>query len=486
MSCKGLFGKEAWVRYISEHEMPVLRDTVTKLEAIAQDDTASLSELGQEILHDHGLTARILRIANSACYKRGRHQVTTVSRAVVMLGFQAIKQVCITAQLLDSLLAEQKVDNQVYQRLVILIARSLLAGMLVKKLLHKQHNDIQEEYFLAALMRRLGEAAFWRTNSDVAILLDQKLTYAEQHRLSKIQQKEIVKELLGTSFERMSQGLATSWHLGEVVEASMADKPPQSTLMRTLLLADELSAQLISSQPDEEHKQQLEAQMGQILGVGPQTVAKEIAACQQDTIELMNSYGAHKLVQFLNVKGEAAKQVEEASVSNEALQLKILHELTNMAVEKVDINMVMHSALEGIYRGIGMDTVLIFMLTRDRRSLKARFVSGKDAMHFKDDFSIAIAGEQNLFSHCLKSFEPIWFDPSLSQWQRFLTAKLAQLTPRSGFYIAPLAVDKRSIGLVYADRKSGLIPLEETSFVAFQHFVQQTNLCLTKMMNPNS
>ncbi len=486
MSCKGLFGKEAWVRYISEHEMPVLRDTVIKLDNMVKDDTASLSQLGQEILHDHGLTARILRIANSACYKRGRHQVTTVSRAVVMLGFQAIKQVCITAQLLDSLLAEQKVDNHVYQRLVVLIARSLLAGMLVKKLLHKQHTDIQEEYFLAALMRRLGEAAFWRTNSDVAILLDQKLTYAEQHRQSKTKQKELVKELLGTSFERMSQGLAARWHLGEVVETSMADEPPTTSLMRALVLADELSAELISLQPDEERKLELEGQVGQVLGVGPQTVAKEIADCQQDTIELMNSYGAHKLVQYLNVKGMNTKQAEEVAVSNEALQLKILHELTNMAVEKVDINMVMHSALEGIYRGIGMDTVLIFMLTRDRRSLKARFVSGKDAVQFKEDFAIPIVGDENLFSHCLKSFEPIWFDPSVSKWQRFITAKLAKLTADSGFYIAPLAVDKRSIGLVYADRKLGQIPLEETSYVAFQHFVQQTNLCLTKMMNPNT
>ena len=485
MSCKGLFGQEAWVRYISEHEMPVLRDTVAKLDKIAQDDTASLSQLGQEVLHDHGLTARILRIANSACYNRGRQQVTTVSRALVMLGFKAIKQVCITAQMLDTLLADQRLDPHVYQRLVLLIARSLLAGMLVKKLLHKSHADTQEEYFLAALMRRLGEAAFWRSNSDVAILLDEQLRFAEQHHKSIEYQHSQVRDLLGTSFERMSQGLAANWHLGTTVEASLADEPDHNTLMRALLLADGLSAELISIQPDLKKKQQLEAKMGQILGVGPQTVEKELQHCQQETIELMNAYGAGKLAKYLSAQAPNHAPKAEVSVSNEALQLKILHELTNMAVEKVDINMVMHSALEGIYRGIGMDTVLIFMLSRDRRSLKPRFVSGKDSLHLKEDFEVAIGSEKNLFSHCLQSFEPIWCGSHHDKWQHLLTAKLRKLTPETGFFIAPLAVDRRSIGLVYADRMHGKIELEDTSFVAFQHFVQQTNLCLTKMMHPN-
>ncbi|MCE2595996.1 HDOD domain-containing protein [Motilimonas cestriensis] len=485
MSCKGLFGQEAWIRYISENEMPVLRDTVAKLEQIAKDDTASLSQLGQAILHDHGLTARILRIANSACYNRGRQQVTTVSRAVVMLGFKAIKQICITAQMLDTLLADQRMDPNVYQRLVLLIARSLLAGMLVKKLLHKSDADTQEEYFLAALMRRLGEAAFWRSNSDVAIFLDEKLRFAEQHHKSTEYQHSLIRDLLGTSFERMSQGLAASWHLGSTVEASLADDPENNYLMRALLLADGLSAELISMHPNGKKKQQYEAKIGQLLGVGPQTVEKEIQSCQQGTIELMHAYGAGRLVKYLNVKDVVLPAEADSSVSNEALQLKILHELTNMAVEKVDINMVMHSALEGIYRGIGMDTVLIFMLTRDRRGLKPRFVSGKDSVHLKDDFEVAIGREQNLFTHCLQSFEPIWCRSHHDKWQRFISAKLLKLTPESGFFIAPLAVEKRSIGLVYADRKLGHIELEETSFVAFQHFVQQTNLCLTKMMHPN-
>ena len=86
MAIQSTRGTDAWIERISVQEMPALCATVRMLEKMAQDDNMSLADLGKSILHDNGLTTRILRVANSVTYSRGSNQVTTISRAVVLLG----------------------------------------------------------------------------------------------------------------------------------------------------------------------------------------------------------------------------------------------------------------------------------------------------------------------------------------------------------------------------------------------------------------
>ena len=123
-------GTDAWVERISTKEMPALCSTVRMLEQMAKDDTASLANLGQSVLHDHGLTTRILRVANSVTYSRSGNQVTTMSRAAVLLGFNALKHICITATLVDSLLKNRDISQSVYDRLLRLMAQGRFAASL--------------------------------------------------------------------------------------------------------------------------------------------------------------------------------------------------------------------------------------------------------------------------------------------------------------------------------------------------------------------
>lgn len=86
--------------------MPALSSTTLITENLSNDDTVSLAKVGQSVLHDYALTSSILKVANSAAYM-GRNQVTTVSRAAVVLGYTTIRNICITAKLLTSLLKKK-------------------------------------------------------------------------------------------------------------------------------------------------------------------------------------------------------------------------------------------------------------------------------------------------------------------------------------------------------------------------------------------
>ncbi|MBQ0783045.1 MAG: HDOD domain-containing protein, partial [Amphritea sp.] len=231
-------GTDEWVEMIGEHELPALCSTIREIEKLSKDDTSSLAKLGQTVLHDHALTSSILKVANSAGYM-GRNPVTTVSRASVVLGLTRIKNICITAKLLNSLLKNRKLTPGVYERLLKLMAQSFHAGMIAKLMMQDYEEDVQEETFIAALLNRFGESAFWSMGGRITVELDKALRQKQVTRPEEA--SHIVRQTLGTTFEEMSLGLASSWNMGTVLISSLEEPELRTPELRSVSLAVHLS-----------------------------------------------------------------------------------------------------------------------------------------------------------------------------------------------------------------------------------------------------
>ncbi|HEX4976081.1 MAG TPA: histidine kinase, partial [Pseudomonadales bacterium] len=63
--------------------------------------------------------------------------------------------------------------------------------------------------------------------------------------------------------------------------------------------------------------------------------------------------------------------------------------------------------------------------------------------------------------------------------QALLTSDIKAVLGGSEFFIAPVVVRGRSIGLVYADCRLSNRALKREQFAAFNHFIQQVNLVLS-------
>ena len=94
----GIFPDEREVRYqISQMRgLPLLSQSLQRLIEIAYDEVESADELESIILYDQGLTAEILRTANSTCYGC-RGKIKNVSSAIVLLGLNKTKSICLGA-----------------------------------------------------------------------------------------------------------------------------------------------------------------------------------------------------------------------------------------------------------------------------------------------------------------------------------------------------------------------------------------------------
>ena len=89
-----------WVARLSKEELPMYAHTARKIAALSDSAETPISEMTQAILNDGALTARLLRMANTAYYNPSAQAITTVSRAIVVLGFNVVKNIalgCATA-----------------------------------------------------------------------------------------------------------------------------------------------------------------------------------------------------------------------------------------------------------------------------------------------------------------------------------------------------------------------------------------------------
>lgn len=83
-------------------ELPTLPSVMFEVLSIAEDEKSTAGDLEEVIMRDQALSAKILKVANSAYYGIPR-SVETVSRATVLLGFQTVVGLALTVSVYDTL-----------------------------------------------------------------------------------------------------------------------------------------------------------------------------------------------------------------------------------------------------------------------------------------------------------------------------------------------------------------------------------------------
>lgn len=162
-------------------ELPSLPQVLASILDSLQDDDADLQNLSTIILQDIGITAKIIAVANSSVYYRGRH-CASLERAVLNLGLSTVKTVAITA-------AVQQVFDQFSQRrqgfLKGIWRKALTTASLGQALAALTRYPRPEEAYLAGLLVDIGrlarltadEPGYWRLLEGAAN--DRELAVAE-------------------------------------------------------------------------------------------------------------------------------------------------------------------------------------------------------------------------------------------------------------------------------------------------------------------
>ncbi|MES1163830.1 MAG: protein kinase, partial [Rhizobacter sp.] len=127
-------------------DFPALSDSVARIQRVASSENESLASLSGEILKDVALTNKLLRMVNTAHFSSAGGNISTVSRAVAVIGFAGIRNMAMSLVLVEHM-HDKAHANQLKEEFL----RALMAGMLASELGGQMR--IGEEAFLAAMFQ---------------------------------------------------------------------------------------------------------------------------------------------------------------------------------------------------------------------------------------------------------------------------------------------------------------------------------------------
>ncbi|WP_198263150.1 serine/threonine protein kinase [sulfur-oxidizing endosymbiont of Gigantopelta aegis] len=183
-------------------DFPALSESLFKINKIVEEDNTGFDVLAGAIVEDFALTNKILKIVNSAYYRRSGGEVKTISHAVMMLGFDAIRSIAVSLILIDHLH-----DKSQAKQLKDSVVSSLYSGVFAKNLAEKSQLVNKEQVFLSGIFHNLGKllTIFYFNEESLEI---EKLIAEE-----KLDEENASTQVLGVPYSRLGMAIAKEWEL---------------------------------------------------------------------------------------------------------------------------------------------------------------------------------------------------------------------------------------------------------------------------------
>ena len=182
--------------------LPTLPSVIVRVNEQVNNPKTSALDLARTILEDQSLTARLLRLVNSPFYGFPR-RIATVTEAVTILGFHPVRNLLLTASIVDLLVTEETPEFSPTHLWEHSVATAVGAGLLAR---YARHED-REEVFVAGLLHDVGKLVlFHLVTQDYLKVLG--VARAEDVAIRVAEQR-----ILGFTHDHVGGLLAERWRL---------------------------------------------------------------------------------------------------------------------------------------------------------------------------------------------------------------------------------------------------------------------------------
>lgn len=195
-------------RLKAQVDFPSPSRIATQIIALARDPEIEMSKVAQAVGHDPAMTAKILRIANSAFYAQ-RRPSQNLRQALVVIGLNAALTLALSFSLVSSMRALRAagIDYPRFWR------RSLLAATAARAFSESAKLGQPEDIFLAGLLQDMGVLALDRASRDFYAKLQPSNGHADWVAYET--------QLLGKDHAAYTALLLRSWNLPDRICAAV-------------------------------------------------------------------------------------------------------------------------------------------------------------------------------------------------------------------------------------------------------------------------
>ncbi len=438
-------------RYRQE-DLPCLSDTLLRLSRLNPESESAFEELSGIILEDMGLTGKVIRTVNSVYYRRCGQEITTITQALVLLGFETVRKIAMNMAVLD--LAEKSKNDP----LVSLILSSFTAAFLAQDILDPEGESTGESVFVRGLFHCLGRIILCLHQSKLYEALAAKESEGEEQR-----------KAVEAFFSDLGRGFGELWGLPQSMinsmEGSQTFSDPDSKVIGMCHLA-------IRSVLTDSGSKLLPGVIDKIareISSSTEGVVKKISQAFDASLSLSPAFKSRatlKRVKTISKRLDRSNghlayppQGGNGNVGGVSRFLGLLTNLTSIMVQKrFGLDKVYLLAAEALLRGMEMERVVLSLLTVDKRWLRPRYAIGKGTEGVKAGLEMAYPPRNQDVARCFEQNQIRTLN-----WHTVTDEKKApnQIQPQGQVCLAPIVVNQKPIGCFLLDRpvsKGNILP----------------------------
>jgi len=466
---KAPFGLDEWLAELSHLDAVVMGAVIHQLNQLTASDESSVQQLVAEISKDPGLTAKIIKVANSVLYNPARIPCNTISRAIMHVGFDTIRAICVSSLMIENLLKEHPREALIKQ-----MARSFHAAVQARNLMAKARMEVKEQIFVATLMLHLGELLIWA--------YPHKVTDDAYQRFLRGAEALELEAILGVSFNRLTQEIASEWSLGETLNEVLMQPHEPGKMAQAVMLGDEI-ALAMEQGLESTAMQNVLAKAAEFTNQKQDVLAKTIMTSSDEATRLSKLYGDPKITLLIK---EARAKYQESQPQAKPIepdpqyQLQALQAIMQMMGKRIRPGQLFEQVLLGLHQGVGLERVALAIFNASRTQVSAKYIVGDRTAGWKDKFRFDYERHNaNLFAVVMARKQPIWIGAQGTELMAGMRSQKFDGTVGLGdFLLGPVIANGRQVGFLYADMRVTGRPLNNLYFSGFKHFMQQISLCL--------
>ena len=201
-------------RIALDTDLPALGSSVARVVQLASSDEDSVRELAHYLLADVALTQKILRLSNMAVYRTASGvPVTTISRAIFLLGFDTVKTSALAILLVDGM------QGQRAQGVRAELGFALSASVIGREIARRSHFRDAEEAAVAALFKNMGR---------LLVAAHDHQSYAEITALGEAGSYSATQasmQVLGCSFDMLAESVLQEWQIPDTIINALSPLP---------------------------------------------------------------------------------------------------------------------------------------------------------------------------------------------------------------------------------------------------------------------
>ena len=467
-------------RMQKKSDFPALSNIISEINKIVSSDSDGSNKLARTILQDFALTSKLLKLVNTASYGQFGGTINTISKAVVILGFDTVRNIAVSLILMEFLQnkfqAVQLKDE---------MAQAIMTGIIAVELSSGKSIRDAEEVMVCSMFHNLGKMLatyyFFDESREIAKLVEQG---EKEDRASA--------KVLGIAYSELGLAVGRNWNFPPRLIAGMrrleAGKVavPQSEMDHitvTINLAHELCE--VASTGDVQKKMLgdlvkryeratriTERDLSAAVEVGVAEIRRRagllgLNVASSPLLSRVREWSGKQTVRQPDKENspDSIAQIEQTSLDRavsadaardaETILSSGIQDVTASLVGDFNLNDVLQMVMETMYRGIGFNRILFLIRDNKQNAMVAKFGfgSGVETLLARFRFSLPFVADVFHLSFekgldiAIENIDAPNIAGKIPGWYR-------EHVNAPCFILLPIMLKDKAVGMFYADMQA--------------------------------